>query len=288
MLATGKSPGLTKVISLADTVNSAPPFKIESMAFGQDALVNVMVTRMSKAMPSYINAIYGSDPDHPEQYSLRILLRSKERSTTAEKKAIIAQVRKICEEELQEINASQDLSGEAIVSGYYVLIANMINSMIEDQWVTFGIAIAFIFLMLWIATRSFRYACIAMVPNVIPILVVLGTLGWIGQKVNIGVAMIAAVSIGLSVDSSIHYILFFKRAIGKGDDIHDSLDRVQRRVGRALVYSTMAIILGFATLCFSPFMPIVYFGWLSILAMMGGLFGNLMILPLLLQSFSKS
>ena len=276
----GLEPGLSKVISLGDVISSI--VNAESMPLLRDALVPVIVTGMKIAMPGYLNATFSSDPNEPNQFYLRIMLRSKERRSAAEKKMVIARTRAICTEELQ---LTEFANQPVVVTGYYVLLANMIDSIIRDQWLTFGIAICGIFIMLVVATRSLRYALISLVPNVVPILMVLGLLGWLDQKVNIGVAMIAAVSIGMSVDSSIHYIFSFQRAVKSGSTMNEALDEVQNRVGRALVFSTIAIILGFATLCISNFIPIVYFGVLSIMAMVGGLVGNLVVLPLLLQTF---
>ena len=95
--------------------------------------------------------------------------------------------------------------------------------------------------------------------------------------------MIAAVSMGLSVDSSIHYIASFRRACAAGTGWRESLAEVQQSVGRAVVFSTLALMVGFLALCSSEFIPTVYFGVLVSLAMLGGLAGNLVILPLLLS-----
>jgi predicted RND superfamily exporter protein len=98
-----------------------------------------------------------------------------------------------------------------------------------------------------------------------------------------GAAMIAAVSIGLSIDSSIHYITAFRRARDEGQSLADALGAVHQRVGRALVFSTAALIVGFTALCTSQFVPTIYFGALVSLSMLGGLAGNLVVLPALLK-----
>ena len=103
-------------------------------------------------------------------------------------------------------------------------------------------------------------------------------------KINIGAAMIAAVSMGLSIDSSIHYIISFQRARREKDFV-DALIQVQRNVGRAMVLSTISLIVGFTVLATSQFVPTVYFGALVSLAMLGGLLGNLVVLPALLSLF---
>ena len=104
------------------------------------------------------------------------------------------------------------------------------------------------------------------------------------MKINIGAAMIAAVSMGLSIDSSIHYIISFQRARREKSFV-DALIQVQRNVGRAMVLSTISLIVGFTVLATSQFVPTVYFGALVSLAMLGGLLGNLVVLPALLSLF---
>ena len=138
-----------------------------------------------------------------------------------------------------------------------------------------------------LAFRSVVLALIALVPNVLPIVVVLGAMEWLGFKVNMGAAMIAAVSMGLSVDSSIHYITFYLRARRAGLNVREALSEVQQSVGRAVTYSTIALIVGFLALCSSEFVPTIYFGCLVSLAMLGGLLGNLVVLPLLLRVTSR-
>jgi predicted RND superfamily exporter protein len=108
-------------------------------------------------------------------------------------------------------------------------------------------------------------------------------MGWLGLKVNMGGAMIAAVSMGLSIDSSIHYLIAYRKSIESGRSAMRSLAGVQQTVGRAMVFSTVALILGFAALSTSQFVPTIYFGLLVSFSMLGGLFGNLIWLPLLLR-----
>jgi predicted RND superfamily exporter protein len=112
-------------------------------------------------------------------------------------------------------------------------------------------------------------------------------LGWLNLPMNMGAAMIAAVSIGLSVDSSIHYVIAFRRALLAGKSVAAALREVQQTVGRAMVFSTLALIVGFSVLCTSEFVPTIYFGVLVSLAMLGGLVGNLIVLPLLLRVVTR-
>ena len=103
------------------------------------------------------------------------------------------------------------------------------------------------------------------------------------MSVNIATAMIASVSMGLTVDSSIHYLSTFQRHRRNGHDFDQALAETQKSVGRALIFANCALMLGFLVLACSHFVPLIYFGILVSAAMLGGLTGNLLLLPLLMR-----
>lgn len=274
----GQAIGLTKVLSLVDGIEAANvnpllrPVPPELKARG-----------MALAMPHFVAALRARKEEPGAQDYLRIMLRSREQLPAAVKSQLIDKVRSLAH---KHFPGRGDVPA-ATVTGPYVLLTNLITSILRDQWVCFSAAALGVGFMMTLAFRSLRLALIAMVPNVLPILMVLGGMGWLGVRVNMGAAMIAAVSMGLSVDSSIHYIIAFRRARIAGHGLTESLETVQRLVGRAVVYSTIALIIGFLALCTSHFVPTVYFGCLVSLAMLGGLFGNLVLLPMLLTMAHK-
>lgn len=266
-------PALTKVISLADAIHAA-----EADPFLVKLSPELRASGMAAAMPNFVAALRTPGPDEQGQRWLRIMVRSRERIGAEEKKRVIADV-------LNLTNAAfPGTGGEPVpmVTGYHVLMTTLVDSLLRDQWAMFLLSCAGIALLMLVAFRSPTLALISLIPNAMPVLLVTGLMGWLGVRVNMGAAMIAAVSMGLSVDSSIHYITAFRRAIRQGKSVDQSLDEVQSSVGSAMVLSTVAIIAGFGVLWTSSFIPTVYFGALASLTMLGGLLGNLIILPLLL------
>ncbi|MCG8448590.1 MAG: MMPL family transporter, partial [Pirellulales bacterium] len=207
-----------------------------------------------------------------------IMLRSPERLGAAEKTQVIEQVRMMARESFPQ----------AEVTGYYVLLTQLIESLLRDQWTTFAVAGVAIFLMMALGFRSFTLALATLLPNTLPVLWLFGAMGLWGIRVNMGAAMIAAVSLGLSVDGSIHYVMSYQRERRAGARIETALQRVQATVGRAAVFATLALIVGFGTLCISDFVPTIYFGALVSLSMIGGLAGNLIVLPLLIRLADRS
>lgn len=167
-------------------------------------------------------------------------------------------------------------------SGMFVLLAELILSLLDDQLKSFLVACAGILLCITFAFRSLRLGVISLFPNIFPVAVVMGTLGWIGSPVNIGTAMITSVSMGLTVDSTIHYITAFERA-RRTTSVANALHIAHSGAGRAVVFAHLALVAGFLVLTASRFVPLVYFGALLSLSMIGGVFGDLVLLPLLLR-----
>lgn len=279
------APALTKVLSLSDAVIATSPANLARISprFLREGMVQAALKGMRLHLPAFVAALHGEDPQQPGRYYFRVMLRAKERQGTQAKRRIIEEVTRISREEFP---ASGDSPG-AEVSGFFVLLTDLIESILRDQWLTFGVATAGIGAAMALAFRSLRLALVALVPNAMPVLLVMGVLGWLGLPVNMGAAMIAAVSIGLSVDSSIHYIVAFRRERAQGKDVQAAMREVQQTVGLAMVFSILALIVGFTALGTSQFVPTIYFGVLVSLAMLGGLLGNLLVLPLLLSWVAK-
>jgi len=195
------------------------------------------------------------------------------------------------EEKIELINRVQAAAAKefpgAEATGYYVLLADLIESVLDDQWKTFAVASAAVLAMTLVAFRNVPLAIATMIPNAIPVLALFGGMGWLGIKTNMGAAMIAAVSVGLSIDSSIHYVLLYKFRRRQGMTMDEALAHAQDSAGRAATLSTLALIVGFATLCVSDFIPTIYFGALVSLSMIGGLVGNILVQPMLIRKLDR-
>jgi predicted RND superfamily exporter protein len=266
-----QAPGLTKAISLADMLDAGAG-GLDKLSFGGDMAVRGGLSLVRGRLPHFVAAIYNPYAPAKERY-FRVMLRASERLDSETKAQLVAKVK--------EVTAATFPKAE--VTGYYVLLTRLIEGLLRDQWATFAIATASILLVMVWAFKSVPLALMAMIPNALPIFWLFGAMGWLGMQINMGAAMIAAASLGMSVEGSIHYIMAYQRLRREGQSRDDALKVVQSNVGRAAVLATLALMVGFATLCFSEFIPTVYFGTLTTLTMIGGLVGNLMVLPLLLR-----
>ena len=266
---------VVSAISLADAIDAGTN-GLEDIGLLAKTAVRSSVSLMRARMPVFVNAIY-RPPNEQELGLVRIMLRSPERLPAEAKSTVISEVRQRTRESFPR----------AEVTGYYVLLTNLIDGLLRDQWITFSVAGLSIFVMMALAFGSPRLALVTMIPNALPVLWLFGSMGLLGVRMNMGAAMIAAVSLGLSVDGSIHYVINYLRERRAGASKSMALEKTHSTVGSAAVFATLALIIGFATLCISEFLPTVYFGVLVSLSMLGGLVGNLVVLPLLIQSVDR-
>ncbi|AOE50269.1 efflux RND transporter permease subunit [Kangiella sediminilitoris] len=167
-------------------------------------------------------------------------------------------------------------------TGMLVLYNNMLESLFDSQIMTIGavyIAILFMFIILF---RSFILAILATIPNALSAALVLGIMGWMGVPMDMMTITIAAIVIGIAVDNSIHYVHRFKSEFAKDNDYLATMKRCHGSIGKAIYYTGITVIVGFAILALSEFIPSIYFGLLTGLAMAVALFLNLTLLPLML------
>jgi predicted RND superfamily exporter protein len=163
------------------------------------------------------------------------------------------------------------------------MLTYLIQSLLGDQWTNLAWGVAGILLMMSLAYRSLWFGIIALASNVLPILIVIGAMGWMGLKVNLGTAMISSDAMGLTVHDAIFYLSAYLRARRSGHSFDSALQETQTEVRKPLIYSNVALILGFLVLTVSHFIPMVYFGCLVSAAIAGGPLSNLMLLPPMLK-----
>ena len=263
------APALTKVLAYSDGIDLVPrvPFVIPNLA-AQSRL-------LQQFQPEFATSLY-----NPKEGRMRLLLRSSERQRSERKLALIDQVETVA----REVFPGETGAARLVATGLHVLLAFLTDSLLGDQWVSFFLAAICMAVMMSVAQRSLRVGLLSLVPNLLAIGAVIAVMGWLNLPVNIGTAMIASVAMGLTIDSSIHYLAGLRRELQQGDGFAAALQRTQQDVGSALLYANLALVAGFLVLTASNFIPLVYFGILSSVAMLGGLLGNLVVLPLLLQA----
>jgi len=171
------------------------------------------------------------------------------------------------------------------LTGMLVLYNNMLQSLFDSQIKTIAMVFAMIFLMFWFIFKSFSLSIIAIIPNIIPSTLILGVMGLFNIPLDLMTITIAAIAIGIGVDDAIHYVYRFKVEFKKDGNYLATMYRAHNSVGLAMFYTSLTITLGFLILVLSNFIPSIYFGIFTAIAMISAMFVNLTLLPKLILIF---
>ena len=192
----------------------------------------------------------------------------------------------------REIHAKIGVPKENIrLANMMVMYNNMLQSLFNSQIKTLGIVLFSLFIMFLILFKSLKVALIASIVNVIPIGVIFGFMGWYSLPLDMMSITIAAISLGIAVDDTIHYLYRFKLEYKKDGDYLASMQRSHETIGSAMYYTSIIIMFGFSVLALSSFYPTIHFGLLIMLAMFMAIVADLLLLPmliLLVKPFGKS
>ena len=210
---------------------------------------------------------------------IHINMRLIESDPNLRRSDLIEKIRKHLVEELK-------FAPETIkFTGMVVLYNNMLQSLYRSQILTIGVVVFAIMVMFMILFRSFSLALIGIIPNLLAAGTVLSLMGWLGIPLDMMTITIAAITVGIAVDNTIHYIHRFQKEFKVDQNYLMTMDRCHGSIGKAMYYTSVTITLGFSILALSDFMPTIYFGLLTGAAMVIALLGALTLLPLLIVVF---
>lgn len=251
------------------------------------------LSMMSAVMPGVLETFL-SPPQAGRRY-YRIMLRSKEQYESEARNSLIQQVKQAVETKLASAEWQAAMGGPAAeseqpsgaVTGYYVLTSKLVDGLISDQWITLAVAGALVWLCVLFFTGSLPLATAALIANMLPTSFVLAFPGLVGDRINMGATLIAAVSIGLSIDGSVHFLAAFDRLRRRGHAVRKSAIHAAGSIGVPLVYATVALVVGFAALSTSEFIPIATFGTLVSATLAVGTLVNLTLLPVMVVSWIR-
>ena len=171
------------------------------------------------------------------------------------------------------------------LGGVLILFNNLLQSLFKSQILTLGFVMAGIFIMFLILFRNIKLSLIGVVPNFIAAFFILGIIGIAEIPLDMMTITIAAITIGIAVDNSIHYIYRFKEEFSKIKDYKKTLKLCHSTVGRAILNTSITIVFGFSILVLSNFIPTIYFGIFTGIAMLLAMISVLTLLPSLLLVF---
>jgi len=168
------------------------------------------------------------------------------------------------------------------LAGVLILFNNLLQSLFKSQILTLGLVMIGIFTMFIVLFRNIKLSLIGVVPNFIAAFFILGIIGLLGIPLDMMTITIAAITIGIAVDNSIHYIYRFKEEFSKIKDYNKTLKKCHSTVGVAILNTSITIVFGFSILVLSKFIPTIYFGLFTGLAMLLAMIFVLTLLPSLI------
>ncbi|WP_444918083.1 efflux RND transporter permease subunit [Microbulbifer sp. JMSA003] len=280
--------GLAKLEQLHDYLEEQPEIgKVQSLATLYKVAVDLNggplndfeLAVANTSLPAEIRSVLVDPYLSVENNQARITLRVMETDPTLRRDELIQRIYNYAHNEM-------GIAPENVhQTGLLVLYNNMLQSLFKSQILTLGAVFVGILLMFLVLFRSLWIALIALVPNMLAACVVLGGMGLAGIPLDMMTITIAAITVGIGVDHAIHYLYRFRAEFAKDGNYLATMHRSHATIGRAMFYTAITIIVGFSILALSKFVPSIYFGLLTALAMSAALLGSLTLLPLLLVMF---
>ena len=244
-----------------------------------DKLGSVELALVERSLPDEVADVLIAPYYDAVEQQARLTVRAMETSKTLRRAQYLESL-------YAEILAETGLDETRVkFTGLLVLYNNVLQSLYASQILTLGavfIAIGVMFLALF---RSVSLALLGLAPNILAAGLVLGVMGLAGIPLDIMTITIAAIVVGMGVDNCIHYIHRFRKEFAVDQNYRDAMYRSHASIGRAMYYTTLTVVVGFSMLTLSNFTPSIYFGVLTVMAMLAAVMGALLLLPKLIITF---
>ena len=262
--AVGKVLSFASIIEVATQLNNNKPLGTLEMG--------VLYTKIPETIKKEIIDPYISIKDNEARISLRV----KDSLPDLRRNDLINQINFDLQNKL---NLKEE---EFKLAGVLILFNNLLQSLFKSQILTLGFVMIGIFAMFLILFRNLKISILGVVPNFIAAFFILGIIGIMGIPLDMMTITIAAITIGIAVDNSIHYIYRFKEEYAELKDYKKTIKLCHSTVGVAILNTSITIVFGFSILVFSNFIPTIYFGVFTGIAMLLAMISVLTLLPSLI------
>jgi len=264
LTAVGKVLSFSSIVEVATKLNNNKPLGTLEMG--------VLYSKIPESIKKDIIDPYISIKDNEARISLRII----DSQDGLRRNDLINQINYDLENKLK-LNKK-----EFKLAGLLILFNNLLQSLFKSQILTLGLVMIGIFAMFMILFKNIKLSLIGVVPNFIAAFFILGIIGLLGIPLDMMTITIAAITIGIAVDNSIHYIYRFKEEFLKNKNYNETLKICHSTVGVAILNTSITIVFGFSILVFSKFIPTIYFGVFTGIAMLLAMISVLTLLPSLI------
>ena len=268
----GKVLSFSSIIDVATLLNNNKPLGTLEMG--------VLYSKIPESIRTEIVDPYISIKDNEARINLRIIDSKKDLRRND-------LINKINDDLQKKLGLEKK---EFKLAGVLILFNNLLQSLFKSQILTLGFVMIDIFMMFLILFRNIKLSLIGVVPNFIAAFFILGIIGLLGIPLDMMTITIAAITIGIAVDNSIHYIYRFKEEYNNLNDYNETVEVCHSTVGKAILNTSITIVFGFSILILSNFIPTIYFGIFTGIAMLLAMISVLTLLPsliLLIKPFEK-
>ncbi|GAC32124.1 efflux RND transporter permease subunit [Paraglaciecola polaris] len=267
--ATGNITSVVNFTELAKKINQGRPLT--------EYELTVIYTLLDKSLTEQLLGAYFN----PENNQLRISTRIQDSTENFNRAEFL--------ETFRSDLALLDIDPKSYsLTNLFVLYQDILQRLFSSQIMTLGLVFAALTLVLLVIFRSIKVALIAVIPNILTTLVILGVMGWLGIALDLMTITISAIAMGIAVDDTIHFVHRYLEELNRENSDGDiAIKKTFKSVGYALIYTTTIIAVGFSLLSFSDFVPSILFGLLTSLAMLLAFITDTTLLPVLLRKFVK-
>ncbi|HAH43995.1 MAG TPA: hypothetical protein DCM07_03925 [Planctomycetaceae bacterium] len=253
---------------------------------GFESIFRKVVTnkKLQENREAVINSVYLSDNGGNESWriSARVPALGK-----VDYGAALAKLKSTLQPALQKYE-EQDVHLTAYYTGIMPLIHTVQQLILQDLTWSFLTAFVLVALMIILVQRSIVTGLLSMLPNIFPIVVVFGIMGWLDIPLDIGAVMTASVALGIAIDDTLHFLAWFRREKGMNQSSEQAVRSAMKHCGRAMIHTTFICGLGLLVFAFSDFIPTQRFAWMMLALLTTALIGDLLFLPaMLIQPFVK-
>lgn len=175
--------------------------------------------------------------------------------------------------------AVRDIPEVKMVGGFATILTELAQAIVRGQIASLGMALILVGILIMIVFRSLTAGLISALPLALSIAILFGLMGYFGIELNIATAMLSSIMIGVGVDYTIHFLWRYKEELRMGLSHGEAVKKTLTTTGRGIVFNALSVIIGFAVLLVSNFLPVRFFGFLIVVSIGACLIGALILIP---------
>lgn len=242
--------------------------------FEKEGVMREIARQAERIAPEWVRSF------NSEHYKIGRFALSGELISAAELEKIISAMEDFSQAEFGYL-------AEVKVSGYQSLYGEIVNYVTRSQVRSLSLAIVLVFLLLWLFLRNLRLSLISLLPNLFPILMMLSAMAAFDIALDTATASIASIVLSFSIDDTMHFIWHYQKLKRQGLSLDQARRKTIAHVGRAILFTSMVLLIGYSLMVFGELKTVEYFGFLTALSIVAALMSQFLLFPILLKNYDR-